>query len=145
MPHLTRARAVILILAVAVVLVVLYDLVVARLGIGSVMYGVRINSSLPIREARYQSHARVDYANEVAHHWQSTTIGLPVPPEGLDGERFEAHVTFTDRESGMGWRYSSFQYRYLVVVAVLADGRRVGKVVELPDARESREITVHLD
>jgi hypothetical protein len=31
------------------------------------------------------------------------------------------------------------------VIADLADGRRVAKVVELPDARESREVTVALD
>lgn len=146
MPRLTRnRRAILLVLVAPGVLVVLYDLVVSRLGIGSVLYGVRITSSLPLREARYQSHASFEYANEVAHHWQSTAIGLPMPPEGLGGERFEAHVTFTDRESGMRWRYSSFQYRYPVVVAVQADGRRVGKVVELPDARESREVTVRLD
>ncbi len=48
-------------------------------------------------------------------------------------------------------RYSFFalcktrtQDQYLAVIALWPDGRRVGRVVEIPDGRESREITVSL-
>jgi hypothetical protein len=32
----------------------------------------------------------------------------------------------------------------MVVIAVLADGHRISKVVDIPDGRASREVTVEL-
>ncbi|HEX4609932.1 MAG TPA: hypothetical protein VH092_17190 [Urbifossiella sp.] len=145
MRHLIRYRCpIVCILVAAIGLPVLYDRIVARVAIGGFMYEVRVVSSVSIREVRYKSFRTLDWAEE-ALHFKQIDRRDPVSPVEWDGDRFGADVTFYDRESGMGWRYSYIQDRFLAVVALLADGRRVTKIVELPDARGSREVTIQLD
>jgi hypothetical protein len=40
------------------------------------------------------------------------------------------------------WESSWSQYRYLAIVGEMKDGKRISKVVEIPDGRISREITI---
>ncbi len=47
-------------------------------------------------------------------------------------------------ESPFGRTTGRGQFRFLVVIATLAGGRRVSKVVDIPDGRVSREVTVEL-
>jgi hypothetical protein len=140
----TLRRLVLGSLAAAVALPLLYDFTVTRVGIGSFTYVVRIVSPVPVHEVRYQSFPSPEWAEE-AVHFKSVDRREPVQAGLRDGDRFYLSVTFYDRESGLRWRYSYVQHRYLLVVATLADGGRVEKLVELPDVRESREVTVALD
>jgi hypothetical protein len=62
----------------------------------------------------------------------------------FDGGPLTVSVWFGGRSSefwGTSW---SKQERYLAIVAKLEDGRRVGKVVEIPDRKTSRELVVAL-
>jgi hypothetical protein len=62
----------------------------------------------------------------------------------FNGEPLILIVPVSGRESMSGRQLSRFQFRWLVVIGVLQDGRRVGKLVEIPDGRESREVSVVL-
>jgi hypothetical protein len=60
------------------------------------------------------------------------------------GEPLTVHVPQSGRDSTSGRELRRFQFRYLVVIAELPDGRRVGKLVDIPDCRMSREVSVAL-
>ena len=144
MPRLIRTRTIVLLLAVPVGLLLLYDLVVAVKGIGSIRYCVRVVSSVPVREVRYESFPSSKWAEETVHY-KVVDRREAVRPEEWEGDQFSAWVEFITSDSGLRWRSSFVQHRYLLIVAVLADGRRAEKLVELPHADESQEVTVALD
>lgn len=60
------------------------------------------------------------------------------------GKALTVRVPLSGRDSMSGRELSRFQFRYMVVVAVLPDGRRVGKLVDIPDCRVAREVAVVL-
>ena len=60
------------------------------------------------------------------------------------GEPLTVHISVSGRDSPSGRELQRFQFRYLLVVGQLQNGRRVGKLVEIPDERLSREISVEL-
>ena len=60
----------------------------------------------------------------------------------FDGRPLTVGVPVSWRESPLGRQYWRTQFRYLVVIATMPDGERVGKLVDIPDGRESREVTV---
>lgn len=62
----------------------------------------------------------------------------------FNGEALILNVPLSGHDSMSGRELVRFQFRYLVVIAVLPDGRRVGKLVEIPDCRVSREVSVVL-
>ena len=78
-------------------------------------------------------------------------VAKDIPPMEVDvraianpfvGEPLFVTVRFSTRTALSGRELSRFQFRYLVVVAVFVDGRRVAKVVDLPDLRDDGEIRV---
>lgn len=145
MPRLTHRRAILLLLAVVAGLLLLYDRATTLLGSGGVNLLVRIHSEFPVREASTEVFWQREQAASATKVCSPDALRDVVPTSGLRGEPFEVWVPIDTRISGLGLTNTRVQTRYLVLVAVLADGRRVGKVVELPDARESREVTVRLD
>ncbi len=62
----------------------------------------------------------------------------------FDGKPFPVYVPITGRDSPLGREISRRQHRFLAVIGNLQDGRRIGKLVELPDLRKSREVSVSL-
>lgn len=64
--------------------------------------------------------------------------------EPFDGRPFTVGVAVSWQESPFGRVFKRSQMRFLAVIAVLADDHLVGKVVEIPDGRVSREVTVEL-
>jgi hypothetical protein len=60
------------------------------------------------------------------------------------GEPLTVHVPQSGQDSMSGRELQRFQFRYLVVVAELPDGRRVGKLVDIPDCRVAREVSIAL-
>jgi len=77
--------------------------------------------------------------------WLHRTIEAPaagVVP--FDGGPLTVRVCTTGRDSPLGRELSRVQSRYLVVIAVLPGGRRVGTVAEIPDGRACREMTIDL-
>ena len=62
----------------------------------------------------------------------------------FDSGLITVRVRSTGRDSPLGRELARAQFRYLVVVAELPDGRRVGTLAEIPDGRVCRELTVTL-
>jgi hypothetical protein len=58
------------------------------------------------------------------------------------GQPLKVYIWVSGRESAFGREVSRSQQRFLVVGAEWPDGRRVCKVVEIPDGRVSREMRV---
>jgi hypothetical protein len=68
----------------------------------------------------------------------STTI------DPFDGKPISVIVPVSGRESPCGRELSYRQWKYLLVVGRLQDGRELVKLVELPDCRHTRKINVSL-
>jgi hypothetical protein len=69
---------------------------------------------------------------------------LRSPIDSFVGEPLTVKVPNSGRISMSGRELQYFQFQYLVVVAVLPDGRRVGKIADIPDRRVSTELAVAL-
>jgi hypothetical protein len=67
-----------------------------------------------------------------------------VVSDPFDGQPITVRVPIGGRESPFGRELNRHQYQFLAVIAVLPDGRRVGKVVEIPVRRVCREVSVTL-
>lgn len=62
--------------------------------------------------------------------------------EPFDGLPLEVPVRTTGRDSMMGRELARHQFAHLVVVIEMPDGQRLGKVVDIPDGRVSRRVSV---
>ena len=60
------------------------------------------------------------------------------------GEPIGVYVPVSARASMSGRKLSRHQFSHLVVIGTFDDGSRVGKIVEIPDGRVSREVQVEL-
>jgi len=58
------------------------------------------------------------------------------------GNQFTVRVPVSGRRSPFGRELRRMQFQALAVIAEFPDGRRVGKVVDIPDGRVSHEVTV---
>jgi hypothetical protein len=97
------------------------------------------------RSVSCEAFGRREYADAAVVH--------PHPPESqrwsavadpFEGQPITVQVAVSGRESPFGRELRRSQFKFLAVNAVMADGRRVGKVVEIPDSRVSREVAVTL-
>jgi hypothetical protein len=88
----------------------------------------------------FPSRQYAEYALEHLHPPETQSWKVTADP--FAGEPLVVSVPVSGRDSLLGWELSRFQFRHLVVVAVLPDGRRVGKLVDIPDGRVSREVSV---
>jgi hypothetical protein len=91
-----------------------------------------------------QPFGRLEYAEYMLKHLSPETRLWSVSADPFVGEPLIVHVPVSGRDSMSGRQLSRSQFEYLVVVAVLPDGRRVGKLVDIPDGRVSREVSVTL-
>lgn len=97
----------------------------------------------PLRSISCQAFGHrdsADYAVEQllpmeADHW-STHV------EPFSGEPLTVFVPLSGRKSPSGRELSRMQFRHLAVIGQLQDGRRVGKVVVIPDCRVSHKVSV---
>ena len=60
------------------------------------------------------------------------------------GQSLKVQIRMSDQESYFGRPLSTVRQRFLVLLAEWPDGRKVCKVVELPQGRVSKEVTVCL-
>jgi hypothetical protein len=107
---------------------------------------VRVSSSPgPPRSVSCQACGRREAAEYVLEHLlPPETRSYSATADPFAGEPLTVNVPVSGRESMTGRQLSRFQFRWLVVIAVLPDGRRVGKLVEIPDGEVSREVRVEL-
>jgi hypothetical protein len=78
-------------------------------------------------------------------------VAYLLPPESkswstvadpFDGQPITVRVAVSGRLSLIGREIRRMQFRYLAVIAVLPNGHRMGKVVDIPDGRVCREVSV---
>ncbi len=110
---------------------------------------VHVESARPVRAVSCEVFGRhneyvddvVRYAmpSETRNGMFSTTVDPYV------GEPITVRVITYGRESYTGRNLSRDQFRFLVVVVTYADGRRVAKLVDIPDGRVSREVRITFD
>ncbi|OWK37961.1 hypothetical protein FRUB_07081 [Fimbriiglobus ruber] len=67
-----------------------------------------------------------------------------VVTEGFDGKPLTVRVPAGHMHSPLGRVVRRWQFKYLVVIGVLPDGRRVSAVEKIPDHRETQEVSVTL-
>jgi hypothetical protein len=141
----TLRRVILLPLTLGIGLYLAYGfMAVARVS-GAIYPNVRLVSATPIRVAGVEAIGRPDGLEYPIEFAGPNNLRYPVPDEGLRGVGFQTRVPTGSTINGFGCEYGYYQFRFLAVVADLADGRRVRKVVELPDVRTVREVTVALD
>jgi hypothetical protein len=76
----------------------------------------------------------------------SSRLGEPfdVTIDPFDGTPINVYIRVMGHDSISGRQLSRTQHSYLVVIAELENGERVGKIVAIPDGRVSREVSVSL-
>ena len=95
-----------------------------------------------------KAFSRRNSAEEGLLIWTVAAKGFDGAPlsetQPLQGKTLKVSIPTTSRESPMG-RETRFAYcKFLLVIAQLQDGQRIGEIVEVPDPRITREITVTL-
>lgn len=139
-------RAVIVVVAVLAVSVLAWEFIPIQVLIwdGSFDLTVRVDSRTgQPRSVSCETFGSRDYAEEALSNLEPpdrrawSTIADP-----FDGEPLTVCVAVSGRESPFGRELRRSQFRYLVVVAVLPDWSRAGKLVDIPDGRVSREVSV---
>ena len=99
----------------------------------------------PLRSVSCQAFGRRDEAEQIAElllsPYSQTWSAVSDP---FSGKPLKVQVAVSGRDSPSGRKLRRYQFRYLVVIGTFQDGRQVGKVVEIPDCRESREVNVSL-
>lgn len=107
---------------------------------------VRVSSDPgPPRSVTCEAFGRRDAAEYALDHLLPPETGLwSASADPFIGEPLNVFVPVSGRESMSGRELKRSQFRHLVVIAVLPDGRRVGKLTDIPDGRVSRELSVAL-
>ena len=100
----------------------------------------------PPRRVYCQVHSSEAMAEWAARQPQLyDTIERVVTTEPFNGEPLEVRVEFSEYISPLLQRVTDYvQFTHLVVLAEWTDGRRVAKVVPIPDGRTTRTMRVEL-
>ncbi|WP_439624709.1 hypothetical protein [Gemmata sp.] len=92
-----------------------------------------------------QTHGvRRDAEYALEHHLPAVMKQWSATADPFVGEPLTVFVPVSGRNALSGRELSRSQFCWLVVTAVLPDGRRTGTLVEIPDGRVSREVRVEL-
>ena len=94
------------------------------------------------REEAERIMNRLPKADKAAD-WDTEVVPITDPATGLSIPR-EVRVFAYGSTSMIGTELQHFRVRFLVVVADLDDGRQVGVIAELPDAKHVGEVIVVL-
>ena len=87
-------------------------------------------------------HRREDAEKAIA----TESLGSPewdIVTDPFDGRPINLDISVTGR-TWLGQERERVQPHYLAVVAMMPENRRVGRIVEIPDGRVSKQLTVFL-
>jgi hypothetical protein len=99
----------------------------------------------PLHSVSCQAFGRREEADEALENLRPPETRLwSAAADPFTGEPLTVFVPPSGRESPCGREPRRSQFRHLVVLGELRDGRRTGKLVEIPDGRVSREVSVRL-
>jgi len=141
-------RAVLTIAVVVVAGALAWEFVPLQVTIWDGGFDLTVNVSStagPLRSVSCQAFGRREEADEVLKYLLPPETRLwSAVADPFAGEPLTVFVPLSGRESPSGRELRRFQFRHLVVIGELRDGRRTGKRVEIPDGRVSREVSVLL-
>jgi hypothetical protein len=107
---------------------------------------VNVSSSTgPLRSvscAAFSQHEDAEFVLE--HLLPPETRFCSTVADPFEGQPLIINVPVSGRDSPLGRELRRSQFRHLVVIGQLEGGRRIGKLVEIPDGRVSREVSVVL-
>ena len=99
----------------------------------------------PLHSVSCQAFGRREQTEEVLEYLlPPESLGYSAVADPFVGEPLKVYVPVSGRDSPSGRTLRRTQFRYLVVIGQWQDGRRAGKLVEIPDGRVSREVSVVL-
>lgn len=99
----------------------------------------------PLRSVSCQAFGRREQTEQVLQYLLPPETRLSsATADPFVGEPLTVFVRVSGRDSPSGRQLQRSQFSYLVVIGQWQDGRRVGKLVEIPDGRVSREVRVVL-
>ena len=116
------------------------------IGDGSYDLTVHVSSNLgPPSAVSCEAFSRREHAEFALNDFlPSETKQHSATADPYNGQPLTVSIPVSDRTSMSGRELQRFQFRYLVVLAQMPDGRRVGKLLEIPDAGVAREVSVVL-
>lgn len=133
--------------AITMIGLVAYDRARELHWVGHFQLQVRLisTSSTPIHLVRYQTTlAKGDYVREIRDGGENWPDWHPHIADDFDGDTFSVSVKCSGAESGLMRRLSYAQMPLLLVWVELANGRKVFEVIEIPDGRRQREVTLQV-
>lgn len=99
----------------------------------------------PPRAVSCEAFGHREYAEKiVARLLPTESQARSAIADPFGGQTLTVSVPVSGRRSPFGRELRWSQFQALVVIATYPDGHRVGKVVDIPDSRVSREVTVEL-
>jgi hypothetical protein len=98
----------------------------------------------PLRAVSCEAFGRREDADEALEFLMRPLSQWSASAKPFAAEPLTVHVPVSGRASPSGRELSRFQFRHLVVIGEFHDGRRVGKLVEIPDSGVSRKLSVTL-
>jgi hypothetical protein len=99
----------------------------------------------PLRAVSCQAYGQREDAEAAVQDLVPPRMGFAsATADPFDGRPLTVNVHVSGRLSPFGRELARFQYRHLVVIGQLKDGRRIGKRIEIPDGCLSREVRVSL-
>jgi hypothetical protein len=141
-------RALLMIVLLIVVGVLAWEFIPLAVTVwdGSFDLTVRVSSTAgPLDAVSCQACGRREDADYVLEHLlPPETRRWSAVADPFDGQPLTVVVPVSGRDSPSGRELRRSQFRYLVVIGQWQDGRRMGKLVEIPDGRVFREIDVSL-
>jgi hypothetical protein len=146
MGGMTRRRRIAVVGAVALIVggLAFYDFGYTIVWDGSYPLTVSLRPAEPDRIARVWAGAtsRRDFAYELIDSPVWADNNLLVIPDWQ--KPFVVSVNCSGAESGFGRELWRAQYRALVLRIEYVDGRRVDQIVDVPDSKQIRDLTVQL-
>ncbi|SRR6266852_3729705 len=105
---------------------------------------IRSTSGLPIQSASAEAFGDNESAECVSQALMPPESIYSTTQDPFIGEEMAVPVPTSERtNSSLAWNYRSFyQFKTLVIIVQYKDGRREGRMVEIPDLRQTRAIEV---
>jgi hypothetical protein len=99
----------------------------------------------PLRSVSCQAFSGREEAEYVLEHLAPPESPLrSTVADPFNGQPLMVNIPLSGRDSPWGRELRRFQFRHLVVIGQLKDRSPIGKLVEIPDCRVSREVSVTL-
>jgi hypothetical protein len=132
-------------LSILVVLPILILCSIAKVWDGRFDLTVHVSSSEFVPQAvSCEPEFKRVMADFDVEHFDMAEVTWSTTADPFTGDALTVPIPVSGRELIFGFESSRTHCQWLAIIAVAPDGKRIGKVVEIPDGRKCREIYVKL-